>query len=59
MSAGRQSVAVLLLLVAATAVLTWPLLPRLGTAVSDPGDPLLHAWILAWDLHALATRPLG
>ncbi|MBI4011726.1 MAG: hypothetical protein HY359_05415, partial [Candidatus Rokubacteria bacterium] len=40
-------------------VLTWPLLPRLGTAVSDPGDPLLHAWILAWDLHALATRPLG
>lgn len=59
MSPGRQSAAVLVLLVAATALVTWPLAGRLGSAVNDLGDPLLHSWVLAWDAHALATAPLA
>lgn len=40
-------------------VKTWPLALHFGTRVpSDLGDPLLNAWILAWDVHALATDPL-
>jgi hypothetical protein len=39
-------------------LLTWPAARRLGTAAHDLGDPLLTTWILAWDLHALATAPL-
>src|SRR5687768_6065952 len=38
--------------------LTWPLAPRIDTAVSDPYDPLLNAWILDWTAHALLTQPL-
>jgi len=34
-----------------------PVLSRLGTHISDPGDPLLVSWILAWDFHALTTDP--
>jgi hypothetical protein len=55
----RQSAATAALLVALAAVLTWPLLPRLGSAVADLGDPLLTSWTLAWDLHALRHAPLG
>ena len=37
---------------------TAPLGFHLGTAVpGDIGDPLLNAWILAWDAHALLNRP--
>lgn len=46
--------AVTLLLVGVSTLLTWPLLPRLGSAVTNLGDPL-H---LAWDLHALGSMPL-
>jgi hypothetical protein len=35
-------------------VCTWPLAARLDTAVSDLGDPLLNAWIIDWDCHALS-----
>ncbi len=39
-------------------VSTHPLWRHLTTAVpSDIGDPLLNAWILAWDGHALLTDP--
>jgi hypothetical protein len=38
---------------------TWPLLTHLDTHIaSDPLDPLLCAWILAWDVHALTTDPM-
>ncbi|HEX8253763.1 MAG TPA: hypothetical protein VF846_11475, partial [Thermoanaerobaculia bacterium] len=40
-------------------VLTWPLAPRLTTAVSDPGDPLINTWIIDWVCHALITDPLS
>jgi hypothetical protein len=34
-----------------------PMIPHLGTHISDPGDPLLVSWILAWGFHALTTDP--
>jgi len=37
---------------------TYPLIVHLTTHIpSDPGDPLLNVWILAWDFHALTTNP--
>ena len=37
----------------------WPLVTHLTSAVADTeGDPLLNAWALRWDQHALRTRPL-
>src|ERR1041385_6854089 len=38
--------------------MTWPLAMRLSTGVSDPGDPLLNAWILHWDCYAFVHQPL-
>lgn len=38
---------------------TWPFAAVLGHAVTDLGDPLLNAWALAWNAHALATNPAG
>ena len=33
-----------------TVVMTWPLAPRMRTDIAaDIGDPLLNAWIIAWD----------
>jgi hypothetical protein len=56
--AWRESALVALLLVALALLLTWPAAAHLGSTVADLGDPLLATWILAWDLHALATAPL-
>jgi hypothetical protein len=43
----------------AAIVLTWPLVTGLDRLVTDEGDPLLNAWILAWDAHATASfQPL-
>lgn len=39
-------------------VMTWPLAAHLDSAVSDPGDPYLNAWILDWNAWALAHQPL-
>ena len=38
--------------------LTWPLAVNLNTAVADHGDPLLNAWIIDWNCHALTHAPL-
>lgn len=40
--------------VALTALLTYPLLFRMASTVHDYGDPLLNAWILAWNTTSLA-----
>jgi hypothetical protein len=52
---------VLLLAAAACAlsvVMNWPLVLHLGTDVpKDLGDPLVQAWEVAWDGHALAHQP--
>src|SRR2546421_9965952 len=38
---------------------TWPLVLHLGSRIAaDPGDPLLQAWQVAWDGHALIHQPL-
>lgn len=39
-------------------VKTYPLIMHFDTHIpGDLGDPLLNAWILAWDFHALTTDP--
>lgn len=48
----------LLVLVLFTLVLTWPTARSLGTHVVDRQDPLLNAWIMAWEAHQLLRDPL-
>ena len=43
----------------ATFVLTYPVSLHLQDAVLDPADPMLNAWILAWDAHILPRDPLS
>lgn len=50
-----EKLLVALAMAALSIAMTWPLARDLGTAVNDYGDPLLNAWILWWDTHALAT----
>jgi hypothetical protein len=57
-SVTREAAAFLFYLALAV-VLTWPLVPELTTAVSDPGDPLINTWILDWVCHALTHDPLS
>jgi hypothetical protein len=46
---GRPAWTAALFFLVLTIVVTWPLAPRLGTAVpSDYGDPLYAAWAIAW-----------
>jgi len=45
--------------VALALVMTWPLVLHIGSRVpSNVFDPLLQAWQIAWDGHALAHQPL-
>jgi hypothetical protein len=56
---ARRSAWVLLACLLLALVNTHPLWLHLADAVpSDIGDPLLNAWVLAWDAHALLTDPL-
>lgn len=56
---SKFHVAAALLFLALTVGVTWPLVPNLGRAVSDPGDPFIVTWILDWDYHATFTQPLS
>jgi hypothetical protein len=38
---------------------TWPLTEQAGTHLTGTRDPLLLAWVLAWDARALAVDPGG
>ncbi len=38
---------------------TWPLLPRMATALSSSPDSLLNAWALGWSFHILPRDPLA
>jgi len=50
-----ESVAVVAALLAIAIAATYPLITHLGTYLpNDLGDPVLNAWILAWDASALA-----
>ena len=47
------------LAVALAVALHWPLALHLGDRIAqDVGDPLVQAWQVAWDGHALAHQPL-
>jgi hypothetical protein len=50
-----KPVLILLLFLALTLLMTYPLLLNLDRAVRDPGDPLLNSWILAWDVKKIAS----
>jgi hypothetical protein len=40
-------------------VMNWPLILNVGTDIpKDLGDPLVQAWQVAWDGHALTNQPL-
>lgn len=48
----------LLALLCLTLLLTWPTAITLTTHIPDRQDPLLNAWILAWEAHQLLREPL-
>jgi hypothetical protein len=52
-----RELSVFLLFVVLAVGLTWPLATHMGSAVADLGDPLLNAWIVDWDVHALSHAP--
>ncbi len=54
----RDHLVPLSLLTIIAVILTYPLIHHLGSAVLDDADPLLNAWILAWDAHILPRNPL-
>ena len=57
--AWRIEALVLLAFAGLTLGMTYPLGFRLSNSVRDPGDPLLNAWIMAWDVHAALTGSFG
>ena len=52
-----REIAALVLFTAIAVIVTWPLARLLPTAVAYPGDPLINAWVLSWDVHALTHDP--
>lgn len=54
----RAIVLPLLLLLLLTILLTWPTTATLSTRVVDRQDPLLNAWIMAWEARQLLVEPL-
>jgi len=55
----KADTAVALLFVALAIAMTWPMARNLSTAVANPGDPYLNAWILDWEYRAVADgKPL-
>ncbi|MBM3297757.1 MAG: hypothetical protein FJY83_09185, partial [Candidatus Aminicenantes bacterium] len=55
----RQSLLALGLFAILTLLMTYPLVLHLGTHVRDHGDPLLNAWILAWNNRQTTRLDLG
>jgi hypothetical protein len=54
----RELVGCCLLAVVLAVAMHWPLPLHLGRDIAqDLGDPLVQAWQIAWDGHALATQP--
>jgi hypothetical protein len=54
----REVAAVALVGVVLAVATTWPLVLHMARVTApDLGDPLLNAWILAWEGHALRTDP--
>jgi len=58
-SPRRQSFLALGLFLLLTLLMTYPLVLHMGTHVRDHGDPLLNAWILAWNNRQTVRLDLG
>ena len=55
---GRELLGVALLGVVLALAMHWPLALHMGSDIAqDLGDPLVQAWQIAWDGHALAEQP--
>lgn len=56
---GRRQLALssLVIFAALTGLLFFPYARFAGTAVSDPGDPLLLIWVMEWVQRAIVTSP--
>lgn len=54
----RAELGVFALYLLGAAIFTYPLILRLGSAVTDHADPLLDAWTLAWPAHQLLRDPV-
>lgn len=52
-----REAAVFLFYLALAIAFTWPLAPYINTAVADPGDPLITAFIIDWVCHSLTSEP--
>lgn len=57
MSTVRLNIAVFLLFLALTAVVTYPQVTGLGTSVPDHSDPYFSMWRLGWVAHELLHDP--
>lgn len=57
-SGRRRHLLPVLIFILAAIILTYPLAFQLSIAVTDDADPLLNAWILAWNAHILPRNPL-
>jgi hypothetical protein len=49
----KRNAAVIGVFLLLTLLMTYPLILHMGTSVRDPGDPLLNAWILSWDIEQI------
>ncbi len=58
-SSHRRAGTVLLIFLALTLILTFPIAFRSHEAVSDFGDPLLNIWILTWDIEQVVHGNLS
>jgi len=57
---ARELLGAVALAVVLALVMHWPLPLHLGEVIAqDLGDPLVQAWQIAWDGHALKTQPLS
>jgi hypothetical protein len=57
---ARELVGVVALAVLLALAMHWPLPMHLGRDIAqDLGDPLVQAWQIAWDGHALTTQPFS
>ncbi len=56
-STTRYALATLALFTLLTVAMTWPQARYATDRVSDPGDPLLNTWALAWVAHQLPYSP--
>jgi hypothetical protein len=55
----RPHVPAVLVFVAASLLLTWPLALHARDTLVSWGDPVFQAWTLAWDRHAMTHSPLS